>query len=121
MVAPLQRGGTDGPHRPPAQSAEPDLGESEEPEVGQLRAPPWIHARGAHQAVLEEGPDHEPVVPMRTRSLCDPSSRPLTALSNEVITMTAPHNVDPHGLLVSRANARTPAVNWSNPNRTCPF
>src|SRR5699024_6980231 len=33
------------------------------------------------------------------RPPCDPSSEPLTALSNGVITMTAPHIVDPSGLL----------------------
>src|SRR5688572_3175363 len=36
---------------------------------------------------------------MMKRPPRDPSSEPLTALSNGVITMTAPHIVDPAGLL----------------------
>ena len=42
---------------------------------------------------------HRRVRRTKTRPPRDPSSEPLTALSNGVITMTAPHIVDPAGLL----------------------
>src|SRR5699024_6879864 len=46
--------------------------------------------------------------PTWTRSPCDPSSSPTKALSNGVITMTAPHIVDPHGLLGEALSEASP-------------
>src|SRR5699024_2809576 len=45
---------------------------------------------------------------MGTRSPCDPSSQPSTESSKGVITMTAPHIVDPAGLLSEALSEASP-------------
>src|SRR5699024_6143067 len=47
---------------------------------------------------------------MGTRSPCDPSSQPSTESSKGVITMTAPHIVDPAGLLSEALSEAPPAL-----------